>query len=80
MARVALEAIRGAKTVAKIAAHHPLRPTPVTTWNTQLLQNASAIFGGTAIADDGDGDGDGDGESRMSRIEELLRSFCRLRR
>lgn len=52
-ARVALEAIRGEKTVAQIASHHEVHPNQVTTWKTQLLQNASAIFGGTAIADDG---------------------------
>ena len=52
-ARVALEAIRGEKTVAEIAAHHEVHPNQVTTWKSQLLQNAAAIFGGNAIAEDG---------------------------
>ena len=52
-ARVALEAIRGEKTVAEIAAHHEVHPNQVTTWKSQLLQNAAAIFGGNATADDG---------------------------
>jgi transposase len=52
-ARVALEALRGEKTVAEIAAHHDVHPNQVTSWKSQLLQNASAIFGGSAIADDG---------------------------
>jgi transposase-like protein len=52
-ARVALEALRGEKTVAEIAAHHDVHPNQVTSWKSQLLQNAAAIFGGTAIADDG---------------------------
>jgi len=38
-ARVALEAIRGEKMVAEIAAHHEVHATQVTTWKTQLLEN-----------------------------------------
>lgn len=52
-AQVALEAIRGEKTVAEIAAHHEVHPNQVTSWKTQLLENAAAIFGGNAIAEDG---------------------------
>ena len=52
-ARVALEAIRGEKTVAQIAAHHEVHANQVTTWKSQLLQNAAAIFGGNALAEDG---------------------------
>ena len=35
-ARVALEAIRGEKTVAQIAAHHEVHATQVTAWKTEL--------------------------------------------
>jgi transposase-like protein len=52
-ARIALEAIRGEKTVAEIAAHHEVHPNQVTTWKTQALENMAGIFGGTMVADDG---------------------------
>src|SRR5476649_1377669 len=52
-ARIALEAIRGDKTVAEITAHHEVHPNQVTTWKTQALENMAGIFGGTMVADDG---------------------------
>jgi transposase len=47
-AQIALEAIRGEKTVAEIAAYHEVHPNQVTVWKTQLLQNAAAVFGAEA--------------------------------
>ena len=51
-ARVALEAIRGEKTVAEIAAHHEVHATQVTAWKTEALENLAAIFGGNLVAED----------------------------
>jgi transposase-like protein len=43
---VALEAIRGEKTVAEIAAHHEVHPNQVTAWKTQRWRTLATIFGG----------------------------------
>ena len=42
-ARVALEAIRGEKSVAKIAAHYEVYATQVTAWK-ELSENAAGMF------------------------------------
>ena len=41
---MALEAIRGEKTVAQIAAHHQVHANQVTTWKTQALESLAAVF------------------------------------
>ena len=51
-AQVALEAIRGEKTVAQIAAHHEVHPNQVTSWKSQVLENLAGIFGGEQAAGD----------------------------
>jgi transposase len=45
-AQVALEAIRGEKTIAEIAAHHEVHPTQVTSWKNEVLEKLTGIFGG----------------------------------
>jgi transposase len=43
-ARVALEAIRGEKTIAQLASDHQLHPNLIHNWKKQLLAAAPGIF------------------------------------
>jgi transposase len=51
-AKVALEAIKGDKTIAEIAQKHDVHPNQVTEWRRQLLERAVEVFagGGTGAA------------------------------
>lgn len=42
--KVALEALRGEKTIAEIAAQYEIHPTMIHNWKRQLLDGASGIF------------------------------------
>lgn len=43
-AKVALEAIKGQRTVQEIASHYEVHPTLVTHWKKQLREGAAEIF------------------------------------
>jgi transposase len=43
-ARVAMEALRGVKTVAEIAAENNVHPAQVTSWKTDLVKGAPDLF------------------------------------
>jgi len=43
---VALEAIRGEKTLAELAKLHDVHPNQITDWKSQLLSRAADVFGG----------------------------------
>ncbi len=43
-ARVALEALRGDKTVQEIAAKHKVHPNQVSTWERQAMDGLSKVF------------------------------------
>ena len=49
-AKVALEAVRGDKTIAEIAQKHDVHPNQVTEWRRQLLERAADVFGSGAGA------------------------------
>jgi transposase len=44
-ARVALEAVRGVKTVSEIAQEHQVHPVQVSTWKKELIERLPEVFG-----------------------------------
>lgn len=48
--KVALEAIRGLRTVSEIAKQHKVHPNQVTLWKKQLLTGAEEVFEGNGSA------------------------------
>lgn len=49
-ARVALEALRGDKTIQEIAAKHQVHPNQVSTWRRQAVDGLDAVFSNGAEA------------------------------
>lgn len=43
-AKIALQAIRGDKTLAELAQQHQVHPTQITAWKQQLLEHATEVF------------------------------------
>src|SRR5882757_2961864 len=48
-AKVALEALKGEKTIAQLAALCDVHANQITSWKTQLLENAAGIFGAGVV-------------------------------
>jgi transposase-like protein len=46
---VALEALKGGKTIAQLAAHYVVHANQITSCETQLLENAAGIFGAGVV-------------------------------
>ena len=42
--RIALEAIKGQKTIQEIASHYGVHPNQVTNWKRQAVEGMSAVF------------------------------------
>jgi transposase-like protein len=45
-AKVALEAVKGVKTINEIAQEHGVHPTQVSQWKKELMDNAGSLFEG----------------------------------
>jgi transposase len=43
-AKVALDAVRGLKTVSELAAQHKVHPTQIALWKKQLSEGAAGLF------------------------------------
>lgn len=50
--KVALEALRGERTVAELGAKHGVHPTMITAWKKPAVEGMSGVFAGKAEATD----------------------------
>jgi putative transposase len=57
-AKVALEAVKGMKTLAELATEHRVHPNQISDWKKQLLTNAPELFAS--------------GKKRLAKTEEEL--------
>jgi transposase-like protein len=46
-----LAAVKGEKTLAKLAQQFDVHPNQITTWKTQLLEGAAGVFGSETKSD-----------------------------
>jgi len=47
-AKVALDAVKGEKTLAELASQYDVHPNQITQWKVELLEWATEVFGGEA--------------------------------
>lgn len=52
-AKVALEAMQGWRTIAELATRHELRPSPITQWKRQAIENPARVFDDKSFVDAG---------------------------
>jgi transposase len=50
-AKVALDAIRGDKTLAELAKLHDVHPNQITDWKNQMIERAASVFGSEAASE-----------------------------
>ena len=71
-AKVALEAIRGEKTISELVSQYEVHATLINNWKRQLLDEASSLFEKSSGAHKGD-------ESQQAEIDELYRQIGQLK-
>jgi transposase-like protein len=71
-AKVALEAVRGEKTVAELASQYEIHPTMITNWKRQLLEGGSGLFEKGSETKKAD-------ENQQAQIDELYRQIGQLK-
>ncbi len=67
-ARIALEAVKGIRTLSEISSENSLHPNAISKWKRQLIAGAPAIFNGTV-----GGNGRSEGEVTAPLYEEIGR-------
>lgn len=71
-AKVALEDVRGEKTISELSSQYEVHPTIINNWKRQLLEEASSLF-------DKGSDASPTNESQQSQIDELYRQIGKLK-
>jgi len=71
-AKVALEAVRGEKTISELSSQYEVHPTMINNWKRQLLEEASNLFEKGSEASQTN-------ESQQSQIDELYRQIGKLK-
>jgi transposase len=71
-AKVALEAVRGEKTISELASQYEVHPTMINNWKRQLLDEASSLFEKGSEASQTN-------ESQQTQIDELYRQIGKLK-
>ena len=71
-AKVALEAVRGEKTISELASQYEVHPTMINNWKRQLLEDASNLFekGSEATKTH---------ETHQAQVDELYRQIGQLK-
>jgi len=71
-AKVALEALRGEKTISELGSQYEVHPTMINNWKRQLLEEASSLFEKGSSPKPVE-------ESQQSQIDELYRQIGQLK-
>lgn len=71
-AKVAIEAVRGEKTVAELSSQYQLHPSVINKWKSKLLEEAEQIF-------DRENTGGKDKTDTQAQLDELYRQIGQLK-